>query len=964
MTQHGFEWLRTEEIAEYQAKAHLYRHIKTGAELLSIEVADENKVFGITFRTPPSDSTGVAHILEHSVLCGSKKYPTKEPFVELLKGSLQTFLNAFTYPDKTCYPVASQNLQDFYNLIDVYLDAVFYPILSRGTYEQEGWHYELESPDKPLIYKGVVFNEMKGVYSSPDSVLMEQAQRSLFPDTTYGLDSGGDPAHIPDLTYEQLTGFHKRFYHPSNSRIFFYGDDDLSKRLELLDAWLTAFDRQDPNSAIAVQAPFPAPREVNHGYRTDAEEGGKSFVALNWALPSPVDATASLHANILAHILIGTPASPLRNALLESGLGDDLTGCGLESHALHMFFSTGLRGVDAKNVSRVAPLVRDTLASLAQNGIDPRTVEASLNTLEFALRENNTGNYPRGLALMLRALSSWNYDGDPIAALRFAEAMTELRARIASGERVFEELIRRWFLDNTHHSIVTLSPDRELGARQDAAERARLDAARAAMNADQAQAVAQHTAELIAAQGAPDSPEALARIPRLTLADLPRANKAIPIQKLYSAGTRVLYHDIFTNGILYLDVGFNLRGLTLAQLPYVPLLGRALLETGTASEDYISLSQRIGSRTGGIEPQTLTSVVRETESGTCWLFLRGKAMESQTDDLLAILHDVLTGARLDLRARIKQIALEEKANIEANLVPSGHTFVGQRIRAGFDEANYAEELMNGVSYLQFLRELINEMDTNWDSVASALERIQNTLLNRRSMTINVAIDQAAWDRVAPRLHSFLADLPSRVTPLPAWTLPALPETEGLIIPAAVNYVGKAFNWRAAGHVFSGSDLVVSRFLRTAYLWEKVRVQGGAYGGFSQFDHRAGLVSFISYRDPNLKATLDIYDATADYLTALQLSPDELEKAIIGAIGDLDKYRLPSAQSFTSLNRFLANDTDAFLQRLREEILGTTLKDFHRFGEMLRGMSAQSRIAILGSNDALQAFQPPALTRIL
>lgn len=964
MTQHGFELLRTEELTEYQARAHLYRHVKTGAELLSVETADENKVFGITFRTPPSDHTGVAHILEHSVLCGSKKYPTKEPFVELLKGSLQTFLNAFTYPDKTCYPVASQNLQDFYNLIDVYLDAVFYPLLTRATYEQEGWHYELESAEKPLVFKGVVFNEMKGVYSSPDSVLIEQAQRSLFPDTTYGLDSGGDPAHIPDLTYEQLTGFHRRFYHPSNSRIFFYGDDDPARRLELLDAWLSAFEQQAPDSAVPVQPSFPAPRELAHGYRVDSEEGGKSFVAASWAWPSPVNVEASLHAQILNHILIGTPASPLRKALLESGLGEDLAGCGLETHAQQMFFSTGLRGVAAADTTKVAPLIHGTLSELAQDGIDPRTLEAALNTVEFALRENNTGSYPRGLVLMLRALTSWNYDGDPVAPLRFAEALTMLRARIAAGERVFEDLIRRWMLDNAHHSIVTLSPDSELGPRQDAAEHARLDQARAAMSESELQAVAAHTAELIASQGAPDDPAALARIPRLALSDLPLENKRIPLQKQYHASTRVLFHDLFTNGILYLDLGLNLRGLSPDLMPYVPLLGRALLETGTATEDYVALNQRIGSRTGGISPRTFTSVVRETDSGTCWLFLRGKAMESQAADLLAILRDVLTGARLDLRTRIKQIALEEKAGLEANLVPSGHLYVGLRMRAGFDEANRAAELMGGVSYLQFLRKLVKDIDANWDTVADALARTLETILNRRTLVVNATIDGAAWTRIEPLLQNFLVELPLRATRQADWAPAAPTAVEGLTIPAAVNYVGKVFNWRAAGHAFTGSDLVVTRFLRTAYLWEKVRVQGGAYGGFSYLDHRAGLISFVSYRDPNLKGTLDIYDAAADYLATLELDKEELNKAIIGAIGDLDQHMLPDARGYASLCRYLANDSDEFRQRMREEVLATTLKDFHRFGEMLRGMRERGRVAILGGAEALQAFNPTALTRAM
>lgn len=964
MIQHGFELLRTEEVTEYQATARLYRHVKTGAELLAIEAPDENKVFGITFRTPPSDSTGVAHILEHSVLCGSKKYPTKEPFVELLKGSLQTFLNAFTYPDKTCYPVASQNLQDFYNLIDVYLDAVFYPTLSHSTYEQEGWHYELEAADKPLVFKGVVFNEMKGVYSSPDSVLIEQAQRSLFPDTTYGLDSGGDPAHIPDLTYEQLTGFHKRFYHPSNSRIFFYGDDDVERRLELLDGWLNAFEPQTPDSAVPLQPTFSAPREVSLGYRTDAEAGGSSFVVANWVLPAPTDVTAALHAQLLNYILIGTPAAPLRRALLDADLGEDLAGSGLETHARQMFFSTGLRGVATAHAGKVVPLIRQTLAALAEDGIDPKTIDAALNTVEFALRENNTGTFPRGLVLMLRALSSWNYDGDPIAPLRFSEALTSLRSRLESGERVFESMIRDWLLDNPHHSIVTLNPDPELGPKQDAAERERLAAVRAGLSEHDLQHIATHTAELIAAQGAPDDPAALAKIPRLAVGDLPRENKAIPLHKSYLSGTRILFHDIFTNGILYLDVGFNLRGLSQELLPYIPLLGRALLETGTATEDYVSLNQRIGSRTGGISTQLFTSAVRETDSGTCWLFLRGKAMESQVPELLRILQDVLTGARIDLRSRIKQIALEEKAGLESELVPAGHRYVGLRMRAGFDEANRADELMRGVSYLQFLRQLVKDVDSNWDAIAASLSKALETILNRRAMTLNATTDAAAWSRIEPQLHSFLAELPSRAVRQPAWTLPPPLASEGLIIPAAVNYVGKAFHWRAAGHTYSGSDFVVSRFLRTAYLWEKVRVQGGAYGAFSQLDSRAGLISLISYRDPNLSSTLEVYNAVADYLATLSLSKEELGKAIIGAIGDLDQHLLPDARGYVSLCRYLANEDDAFRKQVRKEILATTVKDFHRFGEALRGLRDQGRVVVLGGAEAVQAFKPAATTRVL
>lgn len=965
MTQHGFELIRTQELAELKARAHLYRHLKTGAELLSIELADENKVFGITFRTPPSDHTGVAHILEHSVLCGSRQYPSKEPFVELLKGSLQTFLNAFTYPDKTCYPVASQNRQDFYNLIEVYLDAVFYPLLTRHTYQQEGWHYELDGVQEPLSYKGVVFNEMKGVYSSPDSLLVEMSQRSLFPDVTYGVDSGGDPVHIPDLTYEQLTGFHRRFYHPGNARVYFYGDDPPEERLQRMDRWLSAFEAAPVDSAIPLQAAFDAPRRLRRPYRVDEDAASaKSFVTVNWVTAPAVDAEQVLHVQVLAHALIGTPASPLRKALIDSGLGEDLAGMGFENHAQQTFFSTGLRGVPAARVDQVEPLVLDALQRLAQDGLDPRTVEASLNTVEFALRENNTGSFPRGLVVMLRALTTWLYGGDPLAPLQFEAPLQALRRRIGAGERVLEDLIDRLFLRNPHRTTVVLEPDPQWGRLQEESERARLEQVRASLSEADRQALVGQTAELRRQQGAPDSPEVLAAIPSLTRADLDPQNKPIPAQKIVRDGARLLYHDLFTNGILYFDVGLNLRHLPAELLPYVPLLGRALTETGTAREDFVSLSQRIGSTTGGIAAQTFTSMVRETSSGTCWLFLRGKAMERQAGELLAILRDVLFEARLDLRARIKQIALEEKAMLESSLVPSGHSYVGTRLRARFDEANAAAEQMRGVSYLIFLRRLVKEIDSDWLSIAGNLSRIMELLLNRRTMVFSATLDAGGWARVAPAVQQFIADLPGKPGKAPAWSLPPAPAPEGLVIPAQVNYVGKALDLKPLGYAFTGASLVVNRYLRTAYLWEKVRVQGGAYGCFCNLDHRAGLFSLVSYRDPNLADTLRIYDETADYLLSLKISDDELTKSIIGAIGDLDQHLLPDAKGYASLCRYLANDPDDFRQQMREQVLRTTARDFRSFGEYLKGLRDSPAVVVMGSQEALAGAGNLALTRAL
>lgn len=959
----SFEPLRSESIEEYGAEATLYRHTRTGAEVMSVRVDDENKVFGITFRTPPPDHTGIAHILEHCVLCGSRSYPTKEPFVELLKGSLQTFLNAFTYPDKTCYPVASQNLQDFYNLIDVYLDAVFYPLLTVEAFEQEGWHYELEAPDQPLSFKGVVFNEMKGVYSSPDSVLIEQAQHSLFPDTVYGLDSGGDPSRIPDLTHDQLVAFHRRFYHPSNSRIWFYGDDDPQRRLEYLEPWLSAFEARHPDSDVPLQKPFDAPRRMEHRYRTD-DPHAKSFVALNWALPSPTDAQSALHATILAHILIGTPASPLRKALIDSGLGEDLCGCGLETHARQMFFSTGLKGVEPRRCGEVEALARRTLERLASEGIEAATVESSLNTVEFTLRENNTGSYPRGLSLMLRSLTSWLYGGDPFAPLLFAKPLADVRARWASGEPFFEKLVRAWLLDNPHHTVLTLHADPELGRQLDEAEKRRLDEARAGLTEDQLRELAAHTAALKARQTAPDDPAALAKIPRLSVKDLPRRNKNIPTAKLIVAKARALHHDIFTNGIFYLDVALNVRALSPGQLPYVPLLGRCLLETGTTREDFVALQQRIGSRTGGIVPRTFSSIVRETDSGTVWLVLRGKALDAQAADLIDILRDVLFHARLDLKTRIRQLAAEEKARLESDLIPSGHRFAALRARSLYNESDYAAERMGGVSYLVFLRNLIAEIDANWPAVADALENIRSLLLNRRTMIFNVTCSADTWTKVEPLLEEWIDSIPERPDRRPPWPLNAAPAFEGLAVPATVHYVAKVYDLRVGAHAFRGSDLVAARFLRNGYLWERVRMRGGAYGAFCSLDHRSGLVTFSSYRDPNLRETIEVFDQAAEFLKQIELDKNEMEKAIIGAIGDLDQHMLPDARGYAALCRWLANDPEPFRQRMREEILDAHVDDFRLLGEALRQAREYGRVAAVGSESSLSSVVGSSITRVL
>jgi presequence protease len=951
----GFMLVREQALPELNSAARFYRHAKTGGELLSLVNDDENKVFGVTFRTPPHDSTGVAHILEHAVLCGSRKYPVKEPFVELMKGSLNTFLNAMTFPDKTCYPVASQNLSDFYNLIDVYLDAVFYPRITPNAFQQEGWHYELDAVDATLLYKGVVFNEMKGSYSSPDDRLNEFSQRSLFPDTVYGLDSGGDPRHIPDLTYADFKAFHQRYYHPSNARLFFYGDDDPDERLRLLDSWLRGFDPIAVDSMVALQKRFSAPRRLS---RTFVAAAGKSerkaMMTVNWMIDQIPDTETDLGVGILEHILIGTPASPLRKALVDSGLGEDIAGRGLDDELLQPMFSVGLKGIDPSGTEKVEALVLETLCTLAEEGIDRMTVEASLNTIEFRLRENNFGSFPRGIAAMLRSLKTWLYDRDPLAPLTFEAPLRTLKNCNTGGERYFENLIARYLLDNPHRTTLTLRPDPKQAEREAGAERQRLDAARATMSSSDLEALVDATRTLKRLQETPDPPEALATIPTLALEDLPRRNKIIPIEVTREADTQVLYHALSTNGVLYLDLGLDLHVLHPDLLPYVSLFARALLETGAGQQDFVSLSQRIGCTTGGIRPQVWISAMLDSRFAAARLFLRAKSVPEKSSELLAILSDMLLGARLDDQERLRQLVLEEKATKESSLVPAGSHFVGTRLRANLHEADWAEEHIGGISYLRFLRELADGFETSWPTLRTAMERIRSLLVNRAALLCNVTTDAASWRRFEPELASFLNTLPSHPIAQSSWRIGEGPRFEALAIPASVNYVGKGADLYHLGFMPSGAANVVVKYLRTTWLWDKVRVQGGAYGGFCTLDHRSGNFTFLSYRDPNLLETLGIYDQTPAFLKRAEPDESELTRSIIGTIGDIDAYQLPDAKGYTSMQRYLAGETDELRQRRRDEILGASAADFRALASVLEDLTAQGAVVVLGSEEAIQA----------
>lgn len=959
---HGFELIREEAVMEINSVAMLYRHVKTGAELLSLVNDDDNKAFAITFATPPADSTGLPHILEHSVLCGSRKYPTKEPFVDLLKGSLATFINAMTFSDKTMYPVASQNLKDFYNLVDVYLDAVFFPRITPEVLMQEGWHFEIETPDEPLAYSGVVFNEMKGAYSSADDALDNALHSSLYPDTIYGLDSGGDPAAIPDLTFEAFKKYHETYYHPSNARIFFSGDDDPIERLRLLDEYLSQFDAIDVNAEIALQPRFDAPRYSEHYYASGDSDDAKSYITVSWLLPETGDMELTLGLDILSHILLGTQASPLKKALLESGLGEETAGGGFEDSMRQMSFSTGMRGVEAENVRQVEELILQTLQGLVDNGIDLGQIEASLNTAEFQLREFNTGGFPRGLVNCLRAFSTWLYGGDPIAPLAFEAPLQAIKEKIANGERYFEGLIDDLLLKNNHRSTVALYPDPELEHKRNEAERARLDAIKASMTTEEIEEAIANTLKLREIQNTPDTPEALATLPKLAISDIDPKVRSIPLEHVNIGGVPTLYHDLPTNSIAYVDIGFNLNTLSADYLPYLPIFTRSLLQMGTTKEDYVSLIQRIGRRTGGLRVSTVIDEKRHSNEFISYLFFRGKSTIPQVGDLLEIVQDVLQHVNFDDEARFMQLVLSEKSYLEASLIPAGHRVVVERLSSQFSEAGLLREHTGGVGYLLFLRDLIGKIEDNWDSVKDTLNQMRQQLFNRAHMLLNVTTEGGDWrETVQMALADFVDAVPFDRTDKQTWHIKPKKANEGLTLPAQVNYVGKGVNLYKLGYHYHGSAQVAISYLNLSYLWNQIRVQGGAYGAGLSFNLHSGVAAYYSYRDPNVAETLKVYDEAGEYLRNVDISPEELTKILIGTVGDVDRFMMPDAKGFTSMMRYLINYTDEERQKVRDEMLSTTVEHIRQFADALDLLAKQGSVVVLGSSQSIEgaAAQLPA-----
>lgn len=947
MVDHGFTLLREERVEELDSLARLYRHEGSGAELLSFCNSDENKVFGVSFRTPPPDSSGVAHILEHSVLCGSRKYPVKEPFVELLKGSLQTFLNAFTYPDKTCYPVASANKSDFRNLTDVYLDAVFFPRLSEEIFHQEGWR--LEPDNGGFSFKGVVYNEMKGAFSAPESVLARHCLHALFPNTEYCFESGGDPKCIPCLTYENFRAFHAACYHPANARFFFWGDDPEQERLEQLGAVLSGFSKGYPVPSVPLQAPFTAPARLEVPFAaSDGENTGMAVV--NWLGPDVMDAELTLAFRMLEHILLGMPGSPLRRALIESGLGTDLAGQGLETELRQLTFDAGLKGIAVTDADKVEALVLATLRDIARDGVSQDMAEAAVNSVEFELRENNSGRFPVGLSVMLRALAPWLHGGDPLAPLRFEEPLKAIKNALADGTAYFETLIVRWLIDNPHRILVVLRPDADLAARQEAAERELLAALTAPMREEEKALVLAQAERLRAWQTEPDDPADLARIPRLGVEDLPLENSPVPTERFEVQYPLTLFHPLPTGGIVYAEAAFDLLAVPEPLLPLLPLFGRALLEMGTLRRDFVDLNMLVARTTGGLDADTLFLTHADSRAPVARLVLSGKCAPDKTPEMFALMAEVLTECNFNQQERFLRMALEEKARLEHSLVPAGHLAVAGRLRASLSGAGMLAECTGGISALGHLRALIGRIEKDWPDVLKDLGALRRSIIHRAGLALNLTATEQQRESLEKCALSLAGQLPEQSVDGPsAWPgkKAAFPEYEALVLPARVNYVGKAVNLFDAGYELHGSAAVILKYLRTGYLWEKVRVQGGAYGCLCSLDQMSGDFVMVSYRDPNIMDTLEVFNRAGRHLSQNPPGAEALNAAIVGAIGELDAYLLPDAKGSLAFSRILRNDTEDARARFREEILGTTPEDMVRFGQALEAFTRSGRVCVLG-----------------
>ena len=951
----GFRLTQKKKIDELKSLGLLFEHEVTKAELMVLENDDDNKVFSATFRTPPEDDTGIAHILEHSVLCGSKNFPVKEPFVELMKGSLQTFLNAMTFPDKTMYPVASRNEKDFFNLMHVYLDAVFYPNITEETFKQEGWHYELNSPKDKVVYKGVVLNEMKGEFSNPESCIDRQLAHSLFPSTAYGFESGGDPKNIPDLTYQDFTEFHRKHYHPSNSRLFLYGDGDTQSYLDFLqEKYLQDFAHMEVNTSIVHQRSFRKPKRKPMSYPVSSDESleKKTYVLVGYKLDKAINHEHCLGFSILSHLLLGSSASPLRKALITSELGSEVMGGGFDDNRADTMFAVGLKGTELEHENEILALIDSTLRELAENGIEKDMILSAVNSIDFRLREANFGGFPKGIVYNIQALGSWLYDKDPFTHLSFEKVMQKIKKQMHEG--YFEDLIRRYLIENNHRSILVATPKQGLGKKWEAQERKILKTFKEGLASNQIDDLIAETQKLQELQLAPDSPEALAALPSLEIEDVPKQTEKYPLEIKSQGDSKILFHDLFTNDIAYTQIGFNTQSISDEMIPYIPLLGTLMMGMGTRKHNYTEISKLVGMHTGGIRTSHFSSAtVEDRQKVLSYIFFNGKALMEKVDNLFDLFDELFGEYSFDDTKRLIEIIRSSKADMEDSIVPHGNHYVSARLQSYQSRLGKFDELTDGITYYRFLEQLLERVEKNPAEVANQFRKVAERVFTRKNALFNITSGKKDYQIIEKRIAGTVGILSGKEWQREEWDLKVEPLNEGFLTASTVQHVGKGANLYDLGFKYSGQFEILKALLRTGFLWDKVRVHGGAYGSSNSFDFFTGDYSLISYRDPNLTETLGVYDEIADFLSNLDLSSEELTKIIIGCVGKMDPPLTSDRKGSASMIDHLTGRTHELRQKFREELLSTQLEDLKGYAPLFEKIRDGGNVCALGNEDKLK-----------
>lgn len=957
----AYEVVLTEDLPDLKSKGYLLKHKKSGARVLLMENDDENKVFTIGFRTPPSDSTGVPHIMEHSVLCGSRDFPVKDPFVELVKGSLNTFLNAMTYPDKTVYPVASCNDKDFQNLMHVYMDAVFYPNIYQHDeiFRQEGWSYKLDEPDGKLEYNGVVYNEMKGAFSSPEGVLDRVILNSLFPDTSYAYESGGDPEEIPNLTYEQFLDFHRKYYHPSNSYIYLYGDMDMEEKLRWLDEnYLCAFDAAEVDSEIRFQKPFDKVIEVEKTYSISSEETEEenTYLSYNKVIATSLDEKLYQAFQILDYALLSAPGAPLKKALMDAGVGKDIMGS-YDNGIYQPIFSVIAKNAEPQQKELFVKTIEDTLRKIVTDGIDKKALEAGINYYEFRFREADFGNYPKGLMYGLDLFDSWLYDEKkPFIHMQAIPTFAFLKEQI--GTRYFEELIRKWILDNPHGSIVIVKPERGRTARMDRELDEKLQNYKSGLSLEAVEKLAQDTAELIAYQESEDRKEDMEKIPVLNREDISREIAPICNEERKCSGIPMVYHNVETNGIGYVTLLFDLSGVPEEKLSYVGMLQAVLGIIDTTHYEYGELFNEINVHTGGIgtslELYPDVTKVKEKEFRATFE-MKGKALYPKMKVLFKMMREILTESKLEDEKRLKEILAMLKSRLQMSFLSSGHTTAALRALSYSSPLSKFKDDTDGISYYEAVKEIEEHFEEKKAELISNLKELAAQIFRADNLMISYTAAPEGLEAVEQEIEAFkegLFENTEHEGEEKHCVLHCVKRNEGFKTSSKVQYVARTGNFIDGGAAYSGALHILKVILSYDYLWQNIRVKGGAYGCMCNFN-RIGEGYLISYRDPNLERTIDVYENVTEYLRNFEADDRDMNKYIIGTISNIDRPMNPSAKGARSMNLYMNHVSEEMIRKEREEILNAGQEEIRALSEVVAAMLAADQLCVIGSEEKIE-----------